>query len=55
MARMTLDQLEIFLATAEHLHFTKAAEALYITQPAVSAAIASLENEYGVKLFHRVG
>ncbi len=27
MARMTLDQLEIFLATAEHLHFTKAAEA----------------------------
>jgi hypothetical protein len=54
MARMTLDQLEIFLATAEHLHFTKAAEALYITQPAVSAAIASLENEYGVKLFHRV-
>ena len=55
MARMTLDQLEIFLATAEHLHFTKAAEALYITQPAVSAAIASLESEYGVKLFHRVG
>jgi DNA-binding transcriptional LysR family regulator len=52
---MTLDQLEIFLATAEHLHFTKAAEALYITQPAVSAAIAALENEYRVKLFHRIG
>lgn len=55
MARMTLDQLDIFLAVAEHLHFTRAAEALYITQPAVSAAIASLETEYGVKLFHRVG
>lgn len=55
MARMTLDQLDIFLAVAEHLHFTRAAETLYITQPAVSAAIASLENEYGVKLFHRVG
>jgi DNA-binding transcriptional LysR family regulator len=52
---MTLDQLDIFLAVAEHLHFTRAAETLYITQPAVSAAIASLENEYGVKLFHRVG
>ncbi|MGV2389838.1 MAG UNVERIFIED_CONTAM: LysR family transcriptional regulator [Microcystis novacekii LVE1205-3] len=30
MARMTLNQLEIFLATAEHLHFTKAAEALSV-------------------------
>ena len=55
MAGMTLDQLRIFLAVVEHLHFTRAAEALYITQPAVSAAIQSLEEEYGVKLFHRVG
>ncbi|HEY9852577.1 MAG TPA: LysR substrate-binding domain-containing protein [Leptolyngbyaceae cyanobacterium] len=55
MAAMTLDQLRIFLAVAEHLHFTRAAEALYITQPAVSAAIQSLEEEYGTKLFHRIG
>ena len=55
MAGMTLDQLRIFLAVVEHLHFTRAAEALYITQPAVSAAIQSLEEEYGVKLFHRIG
>jgi DNA-binding transcriptional LysR family regulator len=52
---MTLEQLRIFLAVAEHLHFTRAAEALYITQPAVSAAIQTVEAEYGVKLFHRIG
>ncbi|MCF3577260.1 LysR family transcriptional regulator [Planktothrix agardhii] len=55
MAGMTLEQLRIFLAVAEHLHFTRAAEGLYITQPAVSAAIHSLETEYRVKLFHRIG
>ncbi|MBD2629792.1 LysR substrate-binding domain-containing protein [Trichormus variabilis] len=52
---MTLEQLRIFLAVAEMLHFTRAAEALYITQPAVSAAIQSLETGYGVRLFHRIG
>ncbi|AFZ35186.1 transcriptional regulator, LysR family [Stanieria cyanosphaera PCC 7437] len=52
---MTLEQLRIFLAVVEHLHFTRAADALYITQPAVSAAIQNLEGEYGVKLFHRIG
>jgi DNA-binding transcriptional LysR family regulator len=51
---VTLEQLRIFLAVAQMLHFTRAAEALYITQPAVSAAIQSLETEYGVKLFHRI-
>ena len=55
MARMTLDQLQIFIAVAEHMHFTRAAEALYITQPSVSAAIQSLEEQYEVKLFNRVG
>lgn len=52
---MTLEQLRIFLAVADHQHFTRAAVALYITQPAVSAAIQSLEQEYSIKLFHRVG
>jgi DNA-binding transcriptional LysR family regulator len=55
MAAMTLDQLRVFLAVSEHLHFTRAAEALYVTQPAVSAAIQSLEEEYAVRLFHRIG
>ncbi|MEG4876131.1 MULTISPECIES: LysR substrate-binding domain-containing protein [Microcoleaceae] len=52
---MTLDQLRVFLAVAEHLHFSRAAEELYITQPAVSAAIQNLEEQYGVKFFHRIG
>ncbi|MBD1909895.1 MULTISPECIES: LysR family transcriptional regulator [unclassified Leptolyngbya] len=52
---MTLEQLRIFLAVVKHRHFTRAAEELYITQPAVSAAINTLEKEYGVKLFHRIG
>lgn len=52
---MKIEQLRVFLAVAEHLHFTRAAESLYITQPAVSATIQSLEEEYGVKLFHRIG
>lgn len=52
---MTIEQLRIFLAVAQFLHFTRAAEALYITQPAVSAAIQNLEVEHGVKLFHRIG
>jgi len=52
---MTLEQLRIFLVVAKHQHFTRAADALYITQPAVSAAIQNLEQEYSVRLFHRVG
>ncbi|MBD3887084.1 LysR family transcriptional regulator [Phormidium tenue FACHB-886] len=52
---MTLDQLKVFLAVSEHLHFTRAAEALHLTQPCASAAIRSIETEYGVKLFKRIG
>lgn len=52
---MTLDQLEIFLAVAEHLHFTRAAEVLHLTQSSVSAAIQNIEAEYSVKLFDRIG
>lgn len=52
---MNLDQLQVFLAVARHLHFSRAAEELFITQPAVSASVAKLESFYGVKLFHRIG
>jgi len=52
---MTLEQLRIFVAVAEREHVTRAAEALHLTQSAVSAAIGALESHYGVALFHRVG
>src|SRR5215469_327710 len=52
---MTLDQLGIFVAVAERQHMTRAAEALNLTQQAVSAAIVALENAHATALFHRVG
>ncbi|MEE0435894.1 MAG: LysR family transcriptional regulator [Peptococcaceae bacterium] len=50
---MTTDQLRSFLAVAEHLNFTKAAEELHITHPAVSQQIRNLERELDVQLFQR--
>lgn len=50
---MNTIQLECFLAVAEYLNFSRAAEALKITQPAVSHQISSLEDELGAKLFQR--
>lgn len=52
---MTLEQLRIFIAVAEHEHMTRAAEALHLTQSATSAAIAALEQRHAVRLFDRVG
>jgi len=52
---MTLEQLRIFVAVAEREHVTRAASFLKLTQPAVSAAIGSLETHCGVPLFNRVG
>jgi DNA-binding transcriptional LysR family regulator len=52
---MTLDQLQIFIAVAEREHVTRAAAALGMAPPSLSAAVASLEREFGTKLFHRVG
>ncbi|ACI51129.1 transcriptional regulator, LysR family [Gluconacetobacter diazotrophicus PA1 5] len=52
---MTLEQLRLFIAVAEREHVTAASRALNVTQSAVSAAIATLEERHGVKLFHRVG
>lgn len=52
---MTLEQLRIFVAVAEREHVTQAAQALNLTQSAVSAAIAALELRHDVKLFDRLG
>ena len=50
---MNNTQLECFLAMANFLNFSRAAEQLRITQPAVSYQVSTLEDELGVKLFHR--
>lgn len=52
---MTLDQLRIYVEVAERGHVTRAAEALGMSQSAVSSAIATLEFANQVKLFDRVG
>jgi DNA-binding transcriptional LysR family regulator len=51
---MEIDQLETFLAVGTYGGFHRAAAALRISQPAVSARIRALENSLGVKLFARV-
>ncbi len=50
---MNTTQLECFLAVADCLNFSKAAEHLRLTQPAVSHQIKSLEDELEVELFKR--
>lgn len=50
---MDFKQIEAFAAVMEHRSFSKAADALYLTQPTVSAHVALLEQELGVKLLHR--
>jgi DNA-binding transcriptional LysR family regulator len=50
---MNLQHLRYFLAVARSGRFTLAARQLHVTQPTVSSAIAELELEMGVRLFHR--
>lgn len=50
---MDLNHLEVFTKVYEERSFSKAATALYLTQPTVSAHISSLEKELNISLFNR--
>ena len=52
---MTLVQLRHFIALAQVGSFSKAAQALFLTQPALSRSIRALEDGFGAPLFDRVG
>ena len=50
---MTIYQLECFIAVAEELNFSAAAERLFTTQPAITYQSNALEKETGLHLFER--
>jgi DNA-binding transcriptional LysR family regulator len=50
-----LAQLQAFVQVAHHKSFSRAADALFLTQPSVTARIQSLEREVGARLFERTG
>lgn len=52
---ITIRQFQIFEAVAQHLSYTRAAEVLYLSQPAISMQIKKLENEVEMPLFERLG
>jgi DNA-binding transcriptional LysR family regulator len=52
---ITIRQLQIFESVAKHLSYTRAAELLYLSQPAVSMQIKQLESELEMPLFERMG
>lgn len=53
MAQLENFRLKVFRVVAEHLSFHKAAEFLFLTQPAVTRQIKALENDLGIRLFDR--
>jgi|SRR5690554_2935387 DNA-binding transcriptional LysR family regulator len=55
MRNLTLRQVRIFICAVKHMNFSKAAEELHITAPAVSQQIKELEEDIGVSLFLREG
>jgi DNA-binding transcriptional LysR family regulator len=52
---ITLRQLKVFEAVARHLNYTRAAEELFLSQPAVSMQIKQLEDNLGQPLFEKLG
>lgn len=53
--RFSLRQLHIFEAVARHLSYTRAAEELFLTQPAVFTQVKQLEDSVGLPLLERIG
>lgn len=52
---MDIRKIQAFAKVYEHASFSKAGKALYLSQPTISAHVASLENELGLALFDRIG
>jgi len=52
---LTLRQLKVFESVARHLNYTRAAEELHLTQPAVSMQVKQLEESLGISLFEQLG
>ncbi|MBY0576343.1 MAG: LysR family transcriptional regulator [Gallionellaceae bacterium] len=55
MLSFTLRQLQVFEKVASHLNYSRAAEELYLSQPAVSMQIKQLEGHIGLPLFEQMG
>jgi DNA-binding transcriptional LysR family regulator len=55
MKNATLRQLKVFEVVARQLSFTRAAEELHLTQPAVSTQVKELESHVGLPLFEQLG
>jgi DNA-binding transcriptional LysR family regulator len=55
MKTVTLRQLRLFDAVARHLSFSRAAQEMHLTQPAVSMQIKQLEDSAGLPLFEQLG
>jgi DNA-binding transcriptional LysR family regulator len=53
--RYTLRQLEVFLGVARHESVSRAAEALAMSQSAVSGSLSDLEGQFNIQLFDRIG
>lgn len=55
MKNATLRQLKVFEAVARNMSFSRAAEELHLTQPAVSSQVKKLEDHVGLELFEQLG
>jgi len=51
----TVHQLTVFRSVAQHLSYTRAAQTLYLSQPAVAQQVKTLEQVLGLRLFERRG